>query len=59
MMDNGSRDFDVELHRVIPGPSSSDKLTSKIKKLLPLIGIFVGCGWLFQKGVTTDRAKKD
>ena len=51
--------FEVELHRIVPGPTWAKKMTTKLQKLLPLIGIFIVSGWLFQKGVTTDRTKKD
>ena len=49
--------FEVELHRITPGPTWAEKMTTKLQKLIPLILIFIGCGWLFQKGVTTDRTK--
>jgi hypothetical protein len=29
-----------------------------LRKLAPLIGIFVAAGWLFVKGVTTDVSQK-
>ena len=51
--------FEVELHRIVPGPTWAEKMTTKLQTLLPLIAIFMGAGLLFQKGVTTDRTKKD
>jgi len=43
---------------VEPGPSASAKLLAKLRKIGPLVAIFLGASWLFSKGVTTDTTRK-
>ena len=41
-----------------PGPSASAKLLAKLRKIGPLVAIFLVASWLFSKGVTTDTRKR-
>ena len=51
--------FEIELHRLAPGPTKLERLGRWVGKLAPLLLIFTVSGWLFTKGVSTDVGKKN
>ena len=51
--------FEVELHRLTPGPSKLERLSRWLGKMAPLVLIFTVSSWLFAKGVSTDVGKKN